>query len=420
MSGNHMSDKPRLNSDESSHKELDQLLIRIQRRRAFLKTVRSLEGAICVAIMALTVLIIADKVYEPVTTLNQKLWAAGGLFSLFILLARLRADSSTIAGAVEVEGQVNIPQTISTAIYAREGKLSEDAARKVLEDAGEVSGSVDLSTALPVGRLWPGKALWICLLFFGGSLFLPAIDLFGTQAAIEEERKENARVMRKEKALVRRLEKVEEISQKHDVSDETREVIRKITRQQKRNLELSKSENSDIRKSEDLKDQLKQQLSKVAAAKKASDSEESAKMVKRMKEDIESIRQQSSAEMKKLAKALQEGDVGQIATALDALAKKFSDDPAAMESLQEELQKMLGQKFGKPGQAGSGKEELANDLEQLSQMLKDLALLDQVKEQLEFTEAELSQLAKEWPKGNPPQICPDCLAGKCQANSGGT
>ena len=143
-------------------------------------------------------------------------------------------------------------------------------------------------------------------------------------------------------------------------------------------------------------------------------------MVKRMKEDIESIRQQSSAEMKKLAKALQEGDVGQIATALDALAKKFSDDPAAMESLQEELQKMLGQKFGKPGQAGSGKEELANDLEQLSKMLKDLALLDQVKEQLEFTEAELSQLAKEWPKGNPPQICPDCLAGKCQANSGGT
>ena len=127
--------------------------------------------------------------------------------------------------------------------------------------------------------------------------------------------------------------------------------------------------------------------------------------------------------MRKLAKALQEDDPGQIATALDALALKFGENPEAMKRMGDQLRKMMGRKPGqdrKSGEPGSKDEDLVNDLEQLSRMLKDIAMLDQVKDQLEFTEAELSQLAQEWPEGDPPKICPDCLAGKCAANSGGT
>ena len=410
-------------SQKKSEGELDLFLKRIQRRQRFLKTLRSLEGALSLSLVAAALLILADRVYEPLTTTDQKVGAAAVLFLLSLLISAIRSKSTSIAGAVEVEKNTQIPQTISTAIYAREGKLTENTSRKVIEDAGEVSSSIDLAQALPIRSLRPGKVLWLCVSFFAVSLFIPPLDLLGTQASEEKDRKESARVLRKEKALVRRLEKVEEISKKHEVSEEVQEVIRKVAEQQKKNLEAAKSSQAEKRTAENLQDQLNQQKSKIAEARKNASPETSRDSVNRLKEGLEAMRQKSSPEMRRLAKALQEDDPGQIATALEALAKKLSSDPEALKGMQKELQKLLGRKAGKnskPGENDLKGDGLVNDLEQLSRMLKDMALLDQMKEQLDFTEAELSQLAKDWPKGDPPKICPDCLAGKCDANSGGT
>ena len=410
-------------SQNQSGKDLDLLLKRIQRRRIYLKMLRSLEGALCGSLLIAAVLILVDKLYQPVTATDQKLWASGVAFLLYLLGSVFRYKSTTLSGAVEVEKNSHIPQTISTAIYARDGKLTEDTSKKVIADANEVSGSVDLKQALPVANLWPGKVLWTCATFFLVSLFVPAMDLLGTQAMVEEERKDSARALRKEKALVRRLEKVEEISKKHEVSKEVRDVIQKIADKQKKNLQAAKSPTAEKRTSADLQEQLNRQKSKVAAAKKSMKSDSSKESVNRLKEGLDSLSQQSSPEMRRLAKALQEEDPGQIATALDALAKKIGENPEAMKRMGDQLRKMMGRKpgrSGKPGESGSKDEDLVNDLEQLSRMLKDLAMLEQVKDQLEFTEAELSQLAQEWPEGDPPKICPDCLAGKCDANSGGT
>ncbi len=410
-------------SQNQSGKDLDLLLKRIQRRRIYLKMLRSLEGALCGSLLIAAVLILVDKLYQPVTATDQKLWASGVAFLLYLLGSVFRYKSTTLSGAVEVEKNSHIPQTISTAIYARDGKLTEDTSKKVIADANEVSGSVDLKQALPVANLWPGKVLWTCATFFLVSLFVPAMDLLGTQAMVEEERKDSARALRKEKALVRRLEKVEEISKKHEVSKEVRDVIQKIADNQKKNLQAAKSPTAEKRTSADLQEQLNRQKSKVAAAKKSMKSDSSKESVNRLKEGLDSLSQQSSPEMRRLAKALQEEDPGQIATALDALAKKIGENPEAMKRMGDQLRKMMGRKpgrSGKPGESGSKDEDLVNDLEQLSRMLKDLAMLEQVKDQLEFTEAELSQLAQEWPEGDPPKICPDCLAGKCDANSGGT
>ena len=409
-----------VNPKNRSEDELDLFLKRIRRRQTYLGLIKSLEGAVCGALLVATILILADRFYRPLTSTDQKLMASGGIFLFYLLISVFRTNSDNVAGAVEVEKNTQIPQTISTAIYAREGKLAEDTSRKVIDDAQEVSESVNLKQALPVDSLWPGKVLWICATFFAVSLLVPTMDLLGTQAAIDEERKESARVLRKEKALVRRLEKVEEISRKHEVSKEVRDVIQKVAENQKKNLQAAKSSTAEQRTAENLQEQLNRQKSRIASAKKNVNAEKSREAVNRLKDALDSLSQQSSPEMRRLAKALQEAEPGQIATALDALAKKFAEDPEALKNMQDEIRKMLGQKSGKPGKPGSDENDMVNDLEQLSRLLKDMALLDQMQDQLEFTEAELSQLAKEWPKGDPPKICPDCLAGKCDANSGGT
>ena len=84
---------------------------------------------------------------------------------------------------------------------------------------------------------------------------------------------------------------------------------------------------------------LNRQKSKVAAAKKSMKSDSSKESVNRLKEGLDSLSQQSSPEMRRLAKALQEEDPGQIATALDALAKKIGENPEAMKRMGDQLRK---------------------------------------------------------------------------------
>ncbi len=405
-------------SDSETNK-LDQMLRRIRRRTTIVATFRSLEGALCSALLISALLIAVDRFYEPSTDLNQKAWFASTVFVTYLLTAAIKAGKSDIAGAVEVEKNQSIPQTISTAIFAKKGQLRDSTAEKVLQEARKVSESLDVQRALPVGTIRFGVPTLVCSIVFAVAMVLPPIDLLGVQAEVEENRKENARVMRKEKALVRRLNKVEEISKKH-ASEEVRQTIQKVAESQRKNLESSKLNPEKLRSSEELKKQLGIQKSKVISRKNSAGKDSMRKTVDRLKEAVDQIRQQSTPEMKRLAKALQEDDLGQLATALEALAKKFSADPKGLEGAKDALEKMLGNKFGKAGESGLDGEDFVNDLDQLARTLKDLALLDQVKDQLEFTEAELSQLAKEWPKGKPPEICPDCLAGKCQAKFGGT
>ncbi|OUU21460.1 MAG: hypothetical protein CBC13_09045 [Planctomycetia bacterium TMED53] len=409
-------------SDSETNK-LDQMLRRIRRRTTIVATFRSLEGALCSVLLISALLIAVDRFYEPSTDLNQKVWFASTVFVTYLATAAIRAGKSDIAGAVEVEKNQSIPQTISTAIFAKKGQLRDSTAEKVLQEAHKVSESLDVQRALPVGTIRFGVPTLVCSLVFAVAMVLPPIDLLGVQAEVENDRKENARVMRKEKALVRRLDKVEEVAKKH-ASEEVQKTIQKVAENQRKNLEKSKSNPDQWRSSEDLKQQLKEQKSRVLSRKKTTDTDAANKAVSRMNKAIDQIRQQSTPEMKRLAKALQEDDPGELATALDALAKKLSSNPSALGEMKDTLEQMLGEKLGgkqgRSGQQGPKDEGLVEDLEQLSRALKDLALLDQVKDQLEFTEAELSQLAKEWPKGEPPEICPDCLAGKCQAKSGGT
>ena len=125
-------------SRNQSGKDLDLLLKRIQRRRIYLKMLRSLEGALCGSLLIAAILILVDKLYQPVTATDQKLWASGVGFLLYLFGSVFRYKSTTLSGAVEVEKNSHIPQTISTAIYARDGKLTEDTSKKVIADANEV------------------------------------------------------------------------------------------------------------------------------------------------------------------------------------------------------------------------------------------------------------------------------------------
>ena len=73
------------------------------------------------------------------------------------------------------------------------------------------------------------------------------------------------------------------------------------------------------------------------------------------------------------------------------------------------------------GAEASGKlGESADQLQRLARLMRESKLLDSIEAEIEFTQDELAQLPREWKSGPPPKICPDCLAGTCQARSGGT
>ncbi|MDG1456196.1 MAG: hypothetical protein P8R38_08295, partial [Planctomycetota bacterium] len=275
---------------------------------------------------------------------------------------------------------------------------------------------------IPLGKPKLGLPTLVSVSFFVISLAIPQMDLLGKGEALENQRQESARVMRKEKALTRRLEKVSDISKKHTVSKEVKKTIEKVVQERRESIKRSISEREKKLNAADLRKELKIQRSEIAKQ-RAQATPEMKGIYEKMREDAMKSLGQKSPEMKQLKKALEEGDLGQASTALDALLSRFGDSSMDMKDLQKQLEDLLGKQSLKSlGKNLSDPDSQIDpeSLEKLSRWMKDLALLDQVQNQIEFTEAELAELAKEWPKSPPPDICPDCLAGKCNAKSGGT
>ena len=402
--------------------DIDKLLKRISLRLHLKAAVDSLELAISLGLCGLAMLTLVDQMFGEVTSNLIEVISFVGLSLLVIIVNILRVKSSAISAAVTVEREVDIPQTISTALYARQGGMGEEVSRTVLEDASRITRGVTPKDVIPLGKPKLGLPTLVSVSFFVISLAIPQMDLLGKGEALENQRQDSARVMRKEKALTRRLEKVSDISKKHTVSKEVKKTIEKVVQERRESIKRSLSEPEKKLNAADLRKELKIQRSEIAKQ-RAQATPEMKGIYEKMREDAMKSLGQKSPEMKQLKKALEEGDLGQASTALDALLSKFGDPSMDMKDLQKQLEDLLGKQslksLGK-NLSDSDSQIDPESLEKLSRWMKDLALLDQVQNQIEFTEAELAELAKDWPKSPPPDICPDCLAGKCNAKSGGT
>ena len=244
--------------------DIDKLLKRISLRLHLKAAVDSLELAISLGLCGLAMLTLVDQMFGEVTSNLIKVISFVGLSLLVIIVNILRVKSSAISAAVTVEREVDIPQTISTALYARQGGMGEEVSRTVLEDASRITRGVTPKDVIPLGKPKLGLPTLVSVSFFVISLAIPQMDLLGKGEALENQRQESARVMRKEKALTRRLEKVSDISKKHTVSKEVKKTIEKVVQERRESIKRSLSEPEKKLNAADLRKELKIQRSEIA------------------------------------------------------------------------------------------------------------------------------------------------------------
>lgn len=411
---------------DSRQNTIERLLRRIRLRRRFRAMVQHSSDGMVLAISSLVILLLLERLFsiaipEPFETLIPI-----GVMVLAMTIAFFSVRPAPVSEAVEAELMDSIPQTISTSLLARQEGFDDEAAELITADAGKIAAQVDPRQAVPLGRPdHPWRAV-VALVMLVGAFSMPGVDLLGIEQEQVREKRESDRTARKIAALDRRLREVSRLAEVHNIDEETRKLLKQLSRKEKKQPSEKRTEGREstrqnaLKQTESARSQVKSRLdrSELSAARSTAD---------RVRQAGE---QQSSPESRagqELQKALRKGELGRAGQQLQKLAKAAQKPGAEGDQAREDLSK-LAQALGlsgdlasklKSSSSGGSKgspsaqdlEALADQMDLLARLMRESDLLDHASKQIKFTEAELSSLPSEWPEGPPPEICPDCLAG---------
>jgi len=413
------------------------------RRRRGARALVAASSAGAVAGLALAIIaVIADRAVRPgwpLAAVVLSLSLGGPLLAGLWAVARRRSDE--LGAAIEVERRERLAERLSSALFAERASARDcpsEVAALVRSDGELHAAAVDVARAVPIPVPRSARTAFGLLFVLGAALaFLPEFDLLGRDARRDELAREEVRVAEKQAKLVERAARLAEIAEPHEISPETKRLLAELAKPREvartrdpaeparrplAELDTLKQRAEALRSREEMAglDQLVRTMQGIDTRMETPEGERARRALS------EGSPERASQAMQELAKRLAEAaasgslsaeereaharDLAKLASALEQL-------PELSQELAEALSKLeAGDLSGAAGDLGKN----AADLERLARLLREKNLLDQIAKEIEFTQDELAQLPTEWKSGPPPEICPDCLKGTCQAKAGGT
>ncbi len=370
-------------------------------------------NGVALALVAMTLLVAFDRFLAIPVDSRLELWLPVGVLALSFLHSFLSVTVAPVHEVVEAEQDQSIPQTISTSLLARSEGFSDEATRKIDSDAQRLAGQVDPRQAIPLGLPGHPRRVLVALLLWIVVLFIPGLDLLGIEEEQLRHKREGQRTTRKVASLERRLGEVAKLADRHGIDAETRKLLHEMARKK---LQVERPAAVG---------QIQKSRRQVSNRSRRPELQGARRTAERIRQSAQEQAKPTSEVGKELAKALQKGELGRAAQQLQELKKAAGKSGSEGKQARNDL-KALARSLGLPDSltkklgdsSGESKpltpeeqKQLAEKLDQLAKLMRESDLLDHARQQIQFTEAELSALPTEWPDGPPPEICPDCLAG---------
>ncbi len=370
-------------------------------------------NGMALALVAMTLLVAFDRFLAIPVDSRLELWLPVAVLALSCLHSFLSVKVAPVHEVVEAEQDQSIPQTISTSLLARSEGFSDEATRKIDSDAQRLAGQVDPRQAIPVGLPGHPRRVLVALLLWIGVLFIPGLDLLGIEEEQLRNKREGQRTTRKVASLERRLGEVAKLADRHGIDEETRKLLHEMARKK---LQVERPAAVG---------QIQKSRRQVSSRSRRPELQGARNTAERIRQSAQEQSKPTSKVGKELAKALQKGELGRAAQQLQELKKAAGKSGSEGQQARNDL-KALARSLGLPDSLASKlgdsaqdskpltpeeQKQLAEKLDQLAKLMRESDLLDHARQQIQFTEAELSALPAEWPDGPPPEICPDCLAG---------
>ncbi|MHC4935338.1 MAG: hypothetical protein ACYTGJ_03870 [Planctomycetota bacterium] len=351
------------------------------------------------------------------------------------LTAALQRRWSALAALLRVEQHHQLKQRLSTMHLLEGGGASEspELVRLLLADGEAHASRVDVGRAIPLERPRSLRlAGGLSFLLFIVVALLPSLDLLDREAERQAEVRERGRIEREDERLRERAAEMATLAEAQQISEQTRELLSDLARPRvvpkesapreavRRPLaELEElRERAELLKEGDLLRGVEEQVRALQGIDQRMETE----FGRRAEQALSDGSPQRAAEaLRKMAESLR----GAAGDEREQLSRDLAKLSSSLGSRYPELSKGVGDALSRlrsgDGAEASGKlGESADQLQRLARLMRERKLLDSIEAEIEFTQDELAQLPREWKSGPPPKICPDCLAGTCQARSGGT
>ncbi|MEM7164297.1 MAG: hypothetical protein AAF581_02465 [Planctomycetota bacterium] len=413
--------------------QLEQLLLRGQRRQLVRRTLAAFRWGLLIAAASALVAVVYERLLAPawfdyawVPWLLLGVPALSALIGLAIALPRRRS----VDAALEIESRYPLRERFSTLLLIPDDAISAETRHALAGDGEAHVNAVELPRAIPIrwGKGWLPSL--VVLAFLGGvHLWLPAFDLLGAEEERRVEEARSERVKERKKEVQKRLEAIRKIAEREKVSPETRKLLAKMQKRDEERRKQPATGDAERDKKKALAD-MREMRSGIEARKKTIDAK--LQRVEKLAGQIRQSTEKAKTEIgKKVESALAKGDLEAAAKAVQELAKQLNKTgltEADKKALAKDLQKLMKDMKDLPGlgkkmeamakaleklptseldKLTSGMEDAAKQLSQLQRLMRERDLLDQAAGEIEMTEDELASLPREWPEAEEGE-CEEC------------
>jgi hypothetical protein len=318
--------------------ELQRQVRRAQRRLAWQRLVETIGWCWFVSLIGALLLIAADK-FHPLGVAAW-IWILGALaVGLLAAVAwTLASWRKPLDAAIEIDRRFNLKERVSSTLAMPAEALDSEAGRALVEDAARRVGRIDLAAKFAVVPprqillpVVPGVAALLVAILIGPASVDNAASANSTVAAEQKQQ-----VKKTTEVLSHKLAERRQQAEKEGLKDAT-QLLKKLEEGSKELVNEPQREKAMV-KLNDLSRQLQQRRNELGGAEK-------------IKQQLQQLKKIDQGPADKLAQALSHGDFKKAAEELQKLKKQVAD-------------KQLDDRQ---------KEEIAKQLQQVEQKLKEMA-----------------------------------------------
>jgi len=350
----------------------------VQNKLALTRFVHALAWATTVWALALWVGILIDRIFRlRPPQVAWFIWGGLGAAVLVSLVYALMRRPTAHEAAVAIDEKLALKEKFSTALYAR--PLNDPFAQAAVKDAELTADNVSLHKRFPL--VFPRQSLGtagIGILVALTLAFMPTMDLFGKQAAREEENRQQQKTEETRKLVERALKVVVETETK-GVADEEAIKQAKLDLQPLVNAPIKdpdKARRTVARALSELEQSLKKQM---ASNQRIADVEADSKAFKSLTPGDDEKGPVADAQ-RKIAK----GEFGDAVDELSKAVSKFDKmDEKEQQKAAEQMQKMAQQL-----------QQMANNPQQQQQAQQQMQQLGLTPQQAQKAQELMQQAAQ--------------------------
>ncbi len=371
--------------------EIERKVRQAQRRLLTQRFLQLLPWCLLVTMIPALAAVVAAKVW-PVTTDGRE-WAwqwlggAAGVGLIAALLMTWWRRTRLLEAAIEVDRRFQLKERISSSLILEPPARQSDVGRALIHDAERLAGRVDVRDRFPIRPSWHG----LLPLLTAAATILVAIGIQDAQqrkaeGAARDQRQTQQEIKKSIDELRKRLAKRNQDARKNGLQD-----ANKL-------FDLLKQELNQMR--QEGKIDYKKALVKINdLAKELEKRKEKLGGVGAVKKQFEQLSKLDNGPAKKIAKALQAGDMKQARKEIDKLRKKLEQGKLSKQQKQQlakQLKKLSQELQQMKKRYDEAKKALQKEIERKKQQ-GDFAAVNQLQkklDQLQKQKKQMEQLGK--------------------------